>query len=197
MIALLTTILGGIFSGGATGLLGILIQRFFDARGKAQDIEVIRIQNQQALALAQLDMQRATQVATIQANAQTEAALQARMSAEAAADAQVQAASYGTDQAAYLTPAVLASGSRLARVAMGLVDFTRGMTRPLLTAYLVIVAHLMYRDMTRLMAERGQALTAAEVQALVLQVIGTLLYLATTAVVWWFGTRPPKRGGDR
>ena len=66
-----------------------------------------------------------------------------------------------------------------------------------LTLYLVIVAHMMYINLHAMLQERGAQLTGEQIQTLAMQVIGTLLYLATTAVVWWFGTRPTKKENDK
>jgi hypothetical protein len=98
--ALVTSIL----SGGATGLLGLVIQRWFDFRNRAQDLELVRINHEQA-----------------------------------------------------------------------------------------VVAHLMFYWAQQLAMQHGQQLSADPVHQLVLQIVGTLLYLATPAVVWWFGSRPPAR----
>jgi hypothetical protein len=77
------------------------------------------------------------------------------------------------------------------------VDWVRGMTRPILTAYLVIISHLMFLWVKDLAARNGNILTAAELKEIITLVISTLLYLATVAVVWWFGTRPPKHPSAR
>ena len=61
-----------------------------------------------------------------------------------------------------------------------LVDFVRGMTRPLLTWGLVALVGAIYF-----------LLGAVDVAAADLRprIVDTVLYLATAAVLWWFGQR--------
>lgn len=199
MFALLGTIVTSILSGGATGLLGLVIQRWFDFRNRAQDLELVRINHEQARELAKIEAGAAARAAQAQetvAQKQAEAHVQsAELDVQARADeaaARSYVASLEADRARYLDADAQRS-SRLARWAMALVDFTRGMVRPVLTAYLVVVAHLMFYWAQQLAAQYGKQLSADQVHNLILQIVGTLLYLATTAVVWWFGSRPPAR----
>jgi hypothetical protein len=185
MIADILQGITGVLTGGATGLLGIVAQRYFDLRNKQQEIEVVKLNLENSLRLKSLEIEQSKQewaakevMARIGADAQTEVATQDRWAKESAADAEVQVASYGSDALAYLTGGVLSSGSRWLKGALGAVDVVRGLTRPTLTAYLTGIAHSMY-----LISPTPE-------------VISTLLYLDTVAVVWWFGTRPPKKSVD-
>ncbi len=198
------TLLMSIFSGGATGLLGVIFQRFFDMKAKQQEIEVVKLNLQNSLELKRLDIEQAgqewkfrTQIATKEAEARVDVAVQDKVAREVESDATLLQSSYLSDRATFLTADVLKSGGRFTRWVMTFVDATRGLIRPGLTIYLVVLAHLMYIDAQGLLASRGAQLTATELQALTAQIVGTLLYLATTAVVWWFGTRPPKNKGDK
>ena len=204
MLALLGSIMASVFSGGATGLLGVIFQRYFDYKNKQQDIEVVRLNLANAIELKKIEIEQTArewegraEVAKVQGDATVAAAMEARAGVEAQADAQVLEVSYGNDEARYLTEAVIKGKSKWLKFTMSAVDTIRGLVRPLLTVYLVAVAHWMYNDMHALLEARGAALTAEQVQTLAMQIIGTLLYLATTAVVWWFGTRPPKGSGDK
>ena len=204
MLALLGTMFGSIFSGGATGLLGIVFQRYFDFKNKQQDIEVIKLNLQNAIDLKRIEIEQTAKewegrahVATVEGEAKITVAQEERAGVEAQADAQTLEASYANDASTYLTATVLNSNSRLLRFAMVAVDTIRGLVRPVLTLYLVIVAHMMYINLHAMLQERGTQLTGEQIQTLAMQVIGTLLYLATTAVVWWFGTRPTKKENDK
>ena len=204
MLTLLGTLLTSILSGGATGLLGVLFQRYFDMKSKAQDLEMIKLNHSHAVELSRLEIERGIKMAEAKLAEVAEdvrgriaVAVEEREGREAVAASETQAASYAADRATFLTDTVLKTKHKWLTYAMGGVDLIRGLTRPALTAYLVVIAHLMYMDLYILLAERGQALTGTEMQALVLQVITTMLYLATTAVVWWFGSRPPKRSSDK
>lgn len=203
MFDILTGIVGSIFSGGATGLIGIVAQRYFDYKNKQQEIQIVQMNLQNAIDIKRIDLEvakedRAARVAVADKEmlARIEEAEQTRAAREFEAEASVQKASYETDSAAYLTADVLKAG-RFIRWTMAAVDALRGSIRPVLTVYLVIVTHLMYNEMHRLLVARGASLSNSDVMDIVTQIVGTLLYLATTAVVWWFGTRPPKRQGDK
>lgn len=198
MLTILGTLLSSIFAGGATGLLGVLIQRFFDMKARSQDLELVRINNAHAIALADKEITKAE----VGAKAQVDVAdrdLQARIEEaradlqgrEAEAAAAVQEASYRHDGAKFLTGAVLRSRSRFVLWTMAAVDAARGLVRPGLTAYLVVLTHLMYADMQSLLAKHGEEMALSTVRELQLQIVATILYLVTVAVVWWFGTRPP------
>lgn len=198
MLEIVGSILTGVLSGGATGLIGILIQRFFDMKSKQQDLEVVKLNHANALALKKAELeginkQVAGQIAVAQeARAGIEAQAQAQeRSAAAQADADAYVASVAADRATYLDAKVQGK-SKVAMFLMGMVDWVRGMTRPLLTAYLVIITHLMFNWVVKLAEKHGTVLTTTELKEIITMVIGTLLYLATVSVVWWFGTRPPR-----
>lgn len=187
-----------ILSGGATGLLGIGLQKFFEFLNKKQELELVKVNNAQALALADKETERvkiagATQVAVADRDlaARTEVAHSDQAAREAEADATIREASYKNDRSSYLTGAVLRSKSRFVMWSMAIVDGFRGLIRPALTAYLVWEVRKMRLDMQAMLDKYGQMLPIATVQDLTTQITVTTLYLATTAVVWWFGTRNP------
>lgn len=191
------SLLGVIFSGGATGLVGVLFQRYFDYKGKQQDLELVKINNEHARLLAQMEVEKANRaaeaterVADIQAQEQQRAAeLDAQARADEAA-ARSYVASIESDRATYLD-AKAQSRSKFARVMMTIVDSVRGLIRPVLTIYLVVVATVMFNWATQLDAPDGKSvINTAEAAKIVKAIIDTLLYLATTCVVWWFGVRP-------
>lgn len=199
----LFSLLGVMFSGGATGLIGVLLQRYFDYKGKQQDLELVRINNEHARLLAQMEVEKANRaaeaterVAEAQADAQVRSAeLEAQARADEAA-ARAYVASVESDRATYLDPRAQ-SRSAFARVMMTLVDSVRGLIRPVLTLYLVILATVMFYWAQGLVPESGPgALEAAKAAEIVKTIIDTLLYLATTCVVWWFGVRPTAKTKD-
>lgn len=203
MLALLGGLLSSVMSGGATGLLGILIQRFFDAKSKAQDIEVIALNHKNALDLKEMEIKTvAREWEGREAVAQREAegvAAQAQAE-EHAREVEADSSNYGrsidNDKATYSAPDAQKKNKWLA-VMMGSVDFIRGITRPALTMYLVVLTHIMFNWARQIAAEKGVTLTAVEVKEIIMTIITTLLYLATVAVVWWFGTRPPARSSAK
>lgn len=189
-------IFSALVSGGATGLIGVFLQRFFDYKGKQQDLELVRINNEHARLLAQMEVDKANRaaqaterVAEEQAEAQVRSAeLDAQARADEAA-ARDYVASLQADRAAYLDPKAQ-ERSKFARAMMTIVDSVRGLIRPVLTIYLVVLATVMFHWAAGIADREGSAMSAKEAAELVDTIVNTLLYLVTTCVVWWFGVRP-------
>lgn len=189
MFDILSSIVTGVLGGGATGLLGVLIQRFFEWRKQSLDLEVLKLNHEHTLQLQALELEARAKAAAMAASAQqvmAELDLMAKADASAAAD---YAASYQHDKAAYLDPEAQKQGW-FARIAMAIVDFSRGIVRPWGTIYLMAVTTAMFWWTTALAAEYGVKLTAEQILGLQMRVIETILYLVTTSWVWWFGVRP-------
>lgn len=189
MMELLTTIFTGVLGGGATGLLGVLLQRYFDNKKVKADIELTRLQLEAALKTRQTELEAQERMAGRAADA---AALQATLEAqtrEAEAAERSYQASVQADRATYIAPAAQ-EHSRVVRWAMGLVDAVRGLMRPGITAYtlyLLTAVMLWVRD---LYVRTGLQMTPEQLHRLAMDTVGTIFYLATTCVVWWFGVRP-------
>jgi len=190
-------LLSSVMGGGATGLLGIFLQRYFDHKGKAQDLEMVKENNRLAEVLADKENQRVERTAEAQERVADLNRLSAigqaaeeRAALEAQADAAIRNASYENDAARFLTPGVLKSKSKWVLLSMAIVDAIRGLIRPVLTGYLVWVSHSMYLDMQALLASKGETLEPAVIKELLVMIIQTLLYLASMAMTWWFGSRP-------
>lgn len=195
MMDILGTLIGGVISGGATGLLGVLIQRWFDLQNKVQEIEVIKLNHANAVTLAGIESERAR----MRAEADIEIADRNLLAREAEADSRSMVASFEADKAAYLDKGVQLKKGKLAglvTVMMALVDFTRGILRPGMTAYLCGLVTAMFLWVRELAAKYGLTLTPDQVVQLMTQIIATILYVFTTCALWWFGARPPKRQGD-
>lgn len=188
MIEILASVLGAVFSGGATGLLGIGIQRWFDFKNRQQDIEIVKLQLANTIELAKMETERATRVAEID--------MEARF---VEADASVMQATFRHDAASYLSPdAQKRKGwvGGFVIALMALVDFLRGILRPGMTAYLCGLVTVMF-FWVRSTAERyGLTLSPEQAFQMMMQIIMTILYVFTVSTTWWFGTRPPKQKTD-
>lgn len=194
MFEFLTAIVTGVFGGGATGLLGVVLQRFFDWRKQATDIEALRLQNEMTIQLRTIELEAAAKAATLDASVRQQMAefdLQGKIEV-AAADAY--AASMQADRATYLS-ADAQNKSRLARWAMTVVDFSRGVLRPWGTVYLMVVTTLMWRWSSDLATQMHAQFSADQVMQIQLRIIETILYLVTTSWVWWFGVRSSQPKG--
>jgi len=198
IMELFGSLLSAVLGGGATGLLGIVVQRWFDWKAKAQELEVVKENNRLAEVLGNQELQRTERTAEAQERiadadraARIGVAEQDRQGIEAQAAATLQGESYKSDTTTFLTGKLKSKAGPWVVGAMAFVDMVRGLIRPVLTAYLVWTAECMRTDMQAILNRYGTQLPVATVQELLMQVTSTLLYLATVAVVWWFGTRPP------
>lgn len=180
MFELIGTALGGILSGGATGLLGVAFQRFADYKNKQLDLQHQEKQNMHELSMRDKDAAimaqewaARTKVAEVEAGARV-----------GAADAEAFAASYKLEPAMYSGHAKPTKGQAWLLV---IVDVLRGAVRPLLTLYLCAITTVTYLDARALLGSTSYTTTQAfELTKLI---VWTVLYLTTTCVLWWFGTR--------
>ena len=58
IVEILGSLITSVVGGGATGLLGLLLQRWFDARKQANDLEILKVQQAGAERLRQMEIVR-------------------------------------------------------------------------------------------------------------------------------------------
>ncbi len=168
----------GAAGGGVTGLIGTGIHAWL-RYGEAKRAQA------HALAMREMDlkeMEREAELAMRQVEAEATVRLheaqQERLAAQDTADAQMRIASYQQDQARY---------------GGGVVDVIRGLMRPGITACLLSMSIAIGWALWRLMG--GLESLPGDVLLEILQtLIDALIYLTTTAVVWWFGGRAIRPG---
>lgn len=176
--ALLTGAGGGIL-GGITGILGAGLQLFAQYKLEQLKLETLKIKNEHEIAITNAEWAGRSQVAA------TEAA-----GREAVADSEALAASYKME------PTMYSAGQKLGvmqRWVFVLLDFVRGIIRPALTIYLGALTTYVLWLVNETVGVR--VLTATQAYELWVMVVGTVMYLTTTCVLWWFGTRnktPPQ-----
>lgn len=177
----LETVFTSILSGGATGLFGIIVQRWADLRNKKLDLQANREKMDHEVRLRQVDAEimaqewaARTQMADIEAAGR-----------EAVADAQAFASSFN-EPVRYSENVQPSKGQGWMLVVL---DFIRGIVRPGLTVYLCAVTTLVYIHARDILASEGIALSSDQAMDLMKLIVGTILYLTTTCVLWWFGTR--------
>ncbi|MDE0203204.1 MAG: hypothetical protein OXK73_12310 [Rhodospirillaceae bacterium] len=150
-----------VLTGGATGLLGT-------AMSAAIDFFQSRAEHKREVDLRRLDIELAK---TEAGSAERVAAIEAE-GARGRAELEAMEASYRE------------ASSRMSRAVDGFlmkfVDFVRGMTRPVLTWGLVALVGTIY--FTLAAGDLAPESTKP-------RIIETILYLATAAVLWWFGQR--------
>ncbi len=192
LLEIASTIFTGVLSGGATGLLGVALQQWGEAKKRSYDLEVLRENNKLTIELAAQEAANRLETAKVDAaSAERLAELDALAKATAAASADYQA-SLAADKAGYLDKDAQ-KRSKFATVLMALVDFFRGIIRPGITVYaMVLQTYLLFWLHDMLL--RSQIVLSQDLQTrLAMEVVGTTTYLVTTTTVWWFGVRPAQR----
>jgi len=173
--------LGSILTGGATGVAGAAISRYADYKLEKlrmeHKIEEAKLENEQI----RLEGEVRSNVARIEAEGASEVASYSALSA-----------SYQADTATYLAQAK----GKVSAAFMGLVDWVRGMTRPVLTGYLTAlttwIAYSLYEMVGDLQAQQ-LLVNEGDLVQMWWDVINMVLYLTATSVLWWFGSRPKAR----
>lgn len=176
-----SSIVGSLFSGGLTGLLGIGLQGITSYFTKKQE-------------LAELKLKQDHDIEVIRANAEVmkEEWAQRTKLAEVEGATQVEVAAEGSFKESYsLEPKLFSvnvtAPSKIESFMLVLLDFIRGLIRPGLTIYLCVLTTLIYFEARDLIYKENldtlQALDLTET------VINTVLYLFVTCTLWYFGIR--------
>lgn len=159
--------LGSIVAGGATGLLGTAISKvfsFYENKQKfRQQVELMRLNADAARQEAEYRLKEAEVAGRIKlSQIEEEGRSKAEVSAnEALAKSYFEASSrWSTGDSPWLV----------------FVDVLRGVTRPVLTLMLCLIVFVMWAKTSDNTLES--------------QIVQTVLYVTTAAVLWWFGSRP-------
>ena len=158
--------IASILTGGATGLLGTVISAGIGIFERRQ-------RHQEELALRQLDLDVTRAEA---ASAERVAAVEAE-SADAEAGWRAFEASHRT---------AVARWSRGDSAWLVAVDVIRGLIRPVLTVGFLALAAVIYFTLPA---------PVIPPEGIAARMVDTVLYLTTTTVLWWFGTRPKRSQG--
>lgn len=190
MLELFGTVFGAIFSGGATGILGVVAQRYADYKNKQLDIQLENQRHVNAVALREVDSKIMAQEAAAKVQLVTlegeNASKLATIKTEGAielADVEAFGKSYDLEPKMYnagnLTPAQ--------NWVMVILDAFRGAVRPMLTIYLCVLTTMIYVQARGLLAQED--LDVKQAMDLMDYIVHSILYLTTTISLWWFGTR--------
>jgi hypothetical protein len=187
MLGLIGTFFTSIISGGLTGIFGVGVQRYADYKNKELDLAASRDKMAHEVTLRKVDAEIMAQ----EWAARTKVAEVEAAGKEAVADSQAFAASFHMEPVRYSGDVKPTPGQGWLLV---ILDFVRGMIRPSLTVYLCVLTTLVYFQARDIQVRAG--VSSEEAYQVVQQVVGTVLYLTTTCVLWYFGTRnkgqPPK-----
>jgi len=168
------------FGGGLTGLIGGAVDKVFAYKTKKLEIE----QNRERFA-HEVNMRKAdaeimaqewaarTKVAEIEGAAKVEVE-----------DSKAFAESLKTEDKNYLD--YLDKLNSKQDWFFVILEFIRGSIRPGLTLYLCVLTTLLYWKASQLVPS---VIDVAKALDMVNSIINTILYLTTTCILWWFGTR--------
>lgn len=186
--------LGAIFSGGATGIIGSAVSGYFDLkkskllysheRDKFKHVEVLE---QLAMEVIKLEVEGKAKIADTEADAEKEVAA-----------TRIFDTSLKSDKSTYSVGLDFAKtkGGWLYAGAMVFVDFIRGTLRPVITYYLVVLITIMYFNF---MKEIGVVKTTNPemIAGYLDKIVLVFLYLTTSVVLWWFGSRQSSKITDK
>ena len=174
--------LTSVFSGGVTGLLGVVFQRFFDYQKNKLDLKAKEIDYAHQREMRKEDRE----MMLLEYDHRIKLQDSVNEGKESEADSKAFSASFAMEPKQYSAGQKMTPAQGWVLV---ILDLLRGVIRPGLTVYLCIITTLMYLEAQALIQLYG--LTFSNDQALSIheRITATVLYLTTTCVLWWFGTR--------
>lgn len=172
--------LESIFAGGATGLLGMGLQRVFDWLNTREQAKLQKLKFDHELAMRDKD----AAIMREEWQGKLRVATQEGETAREVADSKSFETTMLREPERYSYAPTLTKAQQWILV---LLDFFRGVVRPLLTVYLCLLTTYIWWQVRQLIAV--EELDVSNVVAVWLIVVKTILYLTTTVVLWWFGTR--------
>ncbi len=174
--------LTSVLSGGVTGLIGSVAQRVFEYKTKKLEIELQKEKFSNEQALRKLDAEIMSQ----EWAARTKVAQVEGEFAVEKEDAKAFAAALTSEPKLYHEGKLTNAQNWL----MVVLDFVRGTIRPGLTIYLCALTTAIYIQAKMVM---GHSVAPDQAYELVDKIVQTVLYLTTTCVLFWFGTRNEKK----
>lgn len=183
----LTDALGSIISGGITGIAGTALTMYGELKKQQELHRHDEVMSANELAVAQAEADRAIKISAQEADAQIQVQ-----------DSKTLAESYQADSRSYSTGLIVKmyEGGGFSKflagvlsLALGVVDIFRGLIRPSMTTYMTGLTTVIYIDILHLTQGIDGAVTKDSAIALLQQIILVILYLTSTCVLWWFGTR--------
>ena len=163
--------LGAIVSGGATGLLGSGISLFGEIKKQKMIFEHEEKMEKHRHDGIRLQMEAVKEKAISDINI---------------AEMKAFSKSQENDKATYSGGQILSDGQKWLMV---IVDFFRGIIRPGMTIYMTVLTTLIYFEVMTLIEGLGGVIDKDMALGLANQIVLVVLYLTSTTILWWFGTR--------
>lgn len=192
MFSTLLAIFGSAGGGVISGILGTAFKDYMTARENEKkrihdramrkiDQEDMRLDAELRLAQTEKEIDGKTAIANIEGEA-----------AKDIADADLQGKSYEHDKATYSEgwqDSLKGAWGGIVGTLMALVDFFRGMMRPGIAIYLLVVETLLAKALLDVV-KAADLLTGDVALELLRIIILSVVFLTATAVTWWYGSRP-------
>lgn len=177
---ILASLLGSVFSGGATGLLGVVAQRFADYKNAQLQMKLEQQRGEIEVAKRKAD----AEIMAAEWAGRLKVAAEEGATARDVAESKAFEASIFKEPPRYSSLQVMTAAQNWVLV---ILDALRGIVRPALTVYLCILTTYIWWQVRALVATED--LKPEHVLAIWGKVVDTILYLTTTVTLWWFGTR--------
>jgi len=180
----ITSILGTIFSGGITGIIGSAISAFSSYKLKRMEYDHV---------------EKMFELNTLQIQAQTDRDIKISQltieQIEASSASIIKQESYKQDKASYSNNVNYSEYGRAGKYfgmvvnfLLGIVDFLRGVIRPATTIYFEVFMFIMWYTLYN-MLDGYRGIEISKLTELFHTITVLILYCATTCILWWFGER--------
>jgi|GEM_PF-1584090 hypothetical protein len=183
----LVDLIGTSLLGVGTGGIGTLFQSIFGGIstwiGEWQKRKTAALLHQQDLERADKEIQ----MMQVETDGRIQEAREERASREVEVAAESYQASLHHDRATYS-----AGKTTWADFLLTITDFIRGITRPVMTAFLCYVSWRTYVHFTQYMTANRILLESEQAGEITTYVVHNVIFMASTAVGWWFSSRSPK-----
>lgn len=190
-------LLGSIFSGGITGIIGSAINSFAEYKNKklTYEYEYKKLEHDQRM--LKLEHEARLQITETEGDIELE---QIREKGKLNLET-VEASGFKASIESESRGASFATGENARNSWLFIfVDAVRGLIRPFLTIYLIAIVTLMYGDIHLILQQTDQHLSTEQSLILLKKITDTILYVATAVVLWWFGSRTrikPEKGSKK
>tara|TARA_R110000822_G_scaffold154105_5_gene293597 strand:- start:818 stop:1369 length:552 start_codon:yes stop_codon:yes gene_type:complete len=174
MLETILSLVGSSFGGGLLGVFGTFIKSKSEYKNKKLDYDHSIAMHKADMESMKLEAQLKVDEIQLQNEGRLALANVEMERAQDVNDANIRQASYTNDKASY--------GNLF-------IDGVRGLMRPMITTYLLILmTYISYQINTIVGGVAG--LPVAKIWALYHELIIAIVFLTTTTITWWFGTRP-------
>jgi hypothetical protein len=173
--------LSSLLGGSLAGIVGSLISNVADIWKRRQE-------RKHELALKEMDIRMMDKEYQYK---ERRAEMEGQVQLQGSAD-DMREGSYEHDSRAY--SADLDIKSAWLKAMLVIADFVRALIRPALTVFLIWLVWETRQEVNAVIEAAGvEAISVDKAVGIYGAVVEMILFLASTAVTWWFGTRPMKR----